>query len=91
MEIVRLKDKGQITIPASIREELNAQLGDFFAVSVHEGEIVLKPQSLAPQQQDAVAPEKKPAPSSWFGSVKGVYASVEEIDAYIKAERSQWE
>ena len=37
MEIVRLKDKGQITIPASIREEIAAQIGDLFAMTVDEG------------------------------------------------------
>jgi bifunctional DNA-binding transcriptional regulator/antitoxin component of YhaV-PrlF toxin-antitoxin module len=34
MEIVRMKDKGQVTIPAALREELNAQVGDFFSMSL---------------------------------------------------------
>lgn len=91
MEIVRLKDKGQVTIPASIREELNAQLGDFFSIAVQEGAIVLKPQSLAAREREAALPKKPESPSSWFGSVKGVYSSMEEVDAFIKAERSQWD
>jgi AbrB family looped-hinge helix DNA binding protein len=91
MEIVRLKDRGQITLPAAIREELNAQLGDFFAMTVEDGAIVMKPQALAARLQPSEAPRKKQAPSSWFGSVKGVYASAEEIDAYITAERAQWD
>jgi AbrB family looped-hinge helix DNA binding protein len=88
MEIIRLKDKGQVTIPAAIREELNAQLGDFFAVSVENGSIVLKPQALS-----SALPERPldPKPSSWFGSARGVYSSVEEIDAFIQSERAQWD
>jgi AbrB family looped-hinge helix DNA binding protein len=88
MEIVRLKDKGQVTIPAAIREELNAQLGDFFAVSVENGSIVLKPQALSPALSERPL---DPKPSSWFGSARGIYSSVEEIDAFIQAERAQWD
>jgi AbrB family looped-hinge helix DNA binding protein len=89
MEIVRLKDKGQITIPAALREELKAQVGDFFSISVEDGAYVVKRLSLASGAPQSERPKKKP--SSWFGSVKGVYTSVEEIDAFIKAERAQWD
>jgi bifunctional DNA-binding transcriptional regulator/antitoxin component of YhaV-PrlF toxin-antitoxin module len=89
MEIVRLKDKGQITIPAALREELKAQVGDFFAMSVEDDAFVMRRQTLASAAPQSEMPKKKP--SSWFGSVKGVYSSVEEIDAFIKAERAQWD
>jgi AbrB family looped-hinge helix DNA binding protein len=89
MEIVRLKEKGQITIPAALREELNARVGDFFSASVEDGAVILKPQTLSDPQPQRDKPKKDL--SSWFGSAKGVYASVEEIDAFIKAERDQWD
>ena len=89
METVRLKDKGQITIPAALREELNAQVGDFFSMSLEDEALVMRRQTLAsPAPRNG--PHKK-KPSSWFGSIKGVYSSVEEIDAFIKAERAQWD
>jgi AbrB family looped-hinge helix DNA binding protein len=89
MEIVRLKEKGQITIPAALREELNAQVGDFFSASVEDGAVILKPQTLSDPQLQSDKPKKNL--SSWFGSAKGVFSSVEEIDAFIKAERDQWD
>lgn len=89
MEIVRLKDKGQVTIPAALREELNAQVGDFFSMSLEDDALVMRRQSLASPAPQSGPPKKKP--SSWFGSVRGVYSSVEEIDAFIKAERAQWD
>jgi AbrB family looped-hinge helix DNA binding protein len=89
MEIVRLKEKGQITIPAALREELNAQVGDFFSASVEDGAVILKPQTMSDPVSRSESPRKDL--SSWFGSAKGVYASVEEIDAFIKAERDQWD
>jgi bifunctional DNA-binding transcriptional regulator/antitoxin component of YhaV-PrlF toxin-antitoxin module len=89
MEIVRLKDKGQVTIPAALREELKAQVGDFFAMTLEDDALVMRRQSLAAPAPQREPPKKKP--SSWFGSVKGVYSSVEEIDAFIKSERAQWD
>jgi AbrB family looped-hinge helix DNA binding protein len=92
MELVRLKDKGQITIPVSIREEIAAQVGDLFAIEVDEGRIVLKAQDIN-SRPAATQPEKVAARTfaSWIGSAKGVFASVAEVDEYIRAERSQWD
>jgi AbrB family looped-hinge helix DNA binding protein len=92
MEMVRLKDKGQITIPVSIREEIAAQIGDLFAITVDEGRIVLKAQEIN-SRSTATRSEKHATPTfaSWIGSAKGVFASVAEVDEYIRAERSQWD
>ena len=88
-EIVRMRDKGQLTVPAALREEMNAHAGDFFAMSVEDGTLVVRRQALPSHLQNGEHAKRKP--SSWFGSVKGVYSSVEEIDAFIKAERAQWD
>jgi AbrB family looped-hinge helix DNA binding protein len=89
LDIARLKEKGQITIPAALREKLNAQSGDFFSASVKDGAIILKPQTMGDPLLWSDNPQKNL--SSWYGSAKSVYASVEEIDAFIRAERDQWD
>jgi AbrB family looped-hinge helix DNA binding protein len=46
MPYVRVKTKGQVTIPAEFRRGLNLKEGDLLEASVARGGIVLKPKSL---------------------------------------------
>ncbi|HXQ67272.1 MAG TPA: AbrB/MazE/SpoVT family DNA-binding domain-containing protein [Alphaproteobacteria bacterium] len=43
MSLVRVKHKGQVTIPAEIREEFALAEGDYLEVSREGGKIVLQP------------------------------------------------
>ncbi len=92
MEIVRLKDKGQVTIPASIREEIAAQAGDLFSIVVDGDSIILRPQEITARRELPKSLAKKGVDiRPWIGSAKGVFTSVEEIDEYIRAERDKWD
>ncbi len=92
MSLVKLKEKGQVTIPAAVRAQVAAHKGDIFEVVVMNGNIVLKPQEVISRK----LPRKRQIRSSvdisdFIGSLKGLFGSQEEIDSYIRKERDSWE
>jgi AbrB family looped-hinge helix DNA binding protein len=92
MTLVKLKEKGQVTIPASVREQISAHKGDIFEVAVANGNIVLKPQDVVSRQKNQSAKIGKGVDiASWIGSGKGLFKSPEEAAAFIKSERSSWD
>lgn len=46
-----LRDKGVVTIPQAIREQLDLATGDELLISVEDGRIVLEPATLIPRDQ----------------------------------------
>ena len=92
MSLAKLKDKGQVTIPASVRNQIEAQVGDVFEVAVLDGNIVLRPQTLAARSAGTTRPARKGIDiGRWIGVGKGTFGSVDEIDAFIRSERAQWD
>jgi AbrB family looped-hinge helix DNA binding protein len=43
MQLVRLSSKGQLTIPAALREVLGLEQGDELLLNAEEGKLVLQP------------------------------------------------
>ena len=66
----------RITLPASIREELNLRAGDQLAVKLRDGMIVF-----VPLGRDAVEQLKGLHREIWHG----------DVDAYIEEERNAWD
>ena len=92
MTLVKLKEKGQVTIPANVREQISAHKGDVFEVAVANGNIVLKPQDVVSRKRNPVARGKKGVDiASWVGSGKGLFKSPEEAAAFIRSERASWD
>ena len=88
MPLVRMKEKGQVTIPAAVREEIAAHKGDMFEVTVVDGAIVLTPQEVVARSK----PEPKGVDiAAWIGSGKGQFKTPEDVDAFIRSERGQWD
>lgn len=54
MSITRMREKGQVTIPASLRKSLNLQEDAVLSVAMAGGAIILSPR---PSKFDAVARE----------------------------------
>jgi AbrB family looped-hinge helix DNA binding protein len=50
MSTVRVKAGGQVTLPNAIRERAGLSVGDLLEAKIENGNIVLRPQSLANQQ-----------------------------------------
>lgn len=46
MSLVRIKTKGQVTLPASIRLQAKLKVGDFLEVKQQKGKIILTPQAI---------------------------------------------
>ncbi len=46
MNIVAVKNKFQIVIPQSVREQMHIEVGDFLEVGIENGAITFKPKSL---------------------------------------------
>jgi AbrB family looped-hinge helix DNA binding protein len=92
MSIVKLKEKGQVTIPASVREQISAHKGDVFEVAVSNGNIVLKPLDIVTRKKAPAAKHKSGVDiSTWIGAGKGLFHSPEEAADFIARERASWD
>jgi antitoxin PrlF len=49
--LIRIRSKGQVTIPDDIRRAAHLSEGDYLAVSVQDGTIVLEPKALVDAMQ----------------------------------------
>lgn len=47
--IIKVKEKGQVTLPATIREEIGLAAGDFLEARVERGKITLEPKTVLPR------------------------------------------
>jgi AbrB family looped-hinge helix DNA binding protein len=50
-ELIQVRKKAQITLPASVRQKLGVEEGDYMDVQVRDGEIVLKLKKLVDKDQ----------------------------------------
>ncbi len=88
MPLVRVKQKYQVTLPSTVRQEANIQEGDTLEISVEDGNIVLVPQAITDRrdvQKDSIL--------DLIGANKnsGLYKSVEDIDETINELRNEWD
>lgn len=92
MPLVRMKEKGQVTIPAIVREQIAAHKGDVFEVAVVDGDIVLKPRQLVTRTKPSEKSDRKGVDiTRWIGAGKGLFKTPEEVDAFIRSERDRWD
>ncbi len=86
MSRATLKDKGQITLPAAIRRQLDARTGDLFEVELVGEKVIMTPQKLVSSGRKAKTVDL----SRYMGAASGSFGSVAEIDAAIRHERDKW-
>lgn len=80
---VRIRERNQITLPASIATAANLRVDDLLEVRLVNGVITL-------ERQDTQA--KRTSIRDLVGIAAGTWgATHEEIDAYITSERDSWE
>jgi AbrB family looped-hinge helix DNA binding protein len=92
MSLVKLKDKGQVTIPAAVRAQVAAQKGDVFEVTVQSGNIVLKPQEVISRKLRRKEQKRSGVDiGKYIGLAKGLFGNPEEVDAYVRRERESWD
>ena len=64
MPLTTLKEKGQFTLPNTIRKQINATKGDLFDCEVIDGKVVMTQQRLVP----ATPTRQKRQLSQWIGA-----------------------
>jgi bifunctional DNA-binding transcriptional regulator/antitoxin component of YhaV-PrlF toxin-antitoxin module len=75
---VKLKDKGQLTLPAEIRREQ----GDLLDVEVANGKIVLT--KAVADEEDVVAAVREGLEEYRAGQTLGPFESMEEFEEYLR-------
>jgi len=77
MSIIKLKTKGQITIPASLRQQVGLSIGDILKVNVEAGKITLTPQSIIDRRLAESLEDYK------HGRSHGPFNSIAEMSAFL--------
>ena len=91
MPLSTLKEKGQITLPSTVRKQIHATKGDIFDVEVVDDKIIMTPQKLVPVTKKSIPAGKQRDLSRWIGSAPGVFNSVKEVDEFIHQQRDTWD
>ncbi len=51
-ELVKISSKGLLTLPKSIREQLNINVGDYLDVTIEAGKVILQKVEIIPKKID---------------------------------------
>ena len=87
MPLTKVKPKGQVTIPAEIRERLALEEGDPLEVTVEDGRIVLTPKEPAAERHRAIdAAIAEGLADLRAGRVTPAFERMEEFEAYRRTE-----
>jgi AbrB family looped-hinge helix DNA binding protein len=89
MTQVRIKQKGQVTIPAALRKQMGMKEGDWLEALIRDGNIVLVPKQ-AKSRLPYTLPKRGADIAPYIGAAKGVFATPAAVDAFIRAERKRW-
>lgn len=81
MALVKLKQKGQITLPAGIRAALSLKEGDLLEANIENGKVFLSPKTVVDR-------DREEAKKRFFENLAEQSGRVE---AQLKAERKTWE
>ena len=57
-ELVKISSKGLLTLPKSIREQLNINVGDYLDVTIEAGKVMLQKVDIIPKKIDWENEEK---------------------------------
>lgn len=83
--LVRVKEKYQVTIPAQLREIIPLQTGDYLEASVYQDGILLRPKHLVD------TPKRKPSILEFLHESRTATRTREEIDAALSTDRTSWD
>jgi len=89
MPLAKVKQKGQVTIPASVREYLGLDEGDYVEVTTEGPRIVLTPKEITDRHPAIDAALAKAAEDESAGRVSPKFASVTEFQAWLKTKEGK--
>jgi AbrB family looped-hinge helix DNA binding protein len=82
--LVQLKQRGQITIPVSVRDAVSVSEGALFEVVVQRGSIVLEPKDVVQRNTDIDKEIQKGLTDIRAGKVYGPFDTVAQMKKYFK-------
>lgn len=85
-ELVRVKEKFQVTIPASLRKAAALELGDYLEASRWGDGILLRPVSAS-----RAAPRRRTGIMAFLNEQRAAPRSRAEIDAQVQEDRGDWD
>jgi len=95
MSIVRVKNKYQVVIPESVREQIGVEVGDMFEATAEKGAIILKPKTVVVVDRDDYTPGErrridaqlaKSLAEHKHGKSCGPFTTHEEMTKFLHAE-----
>jgi AbrB family looped-hinge helix DNA binding protein len=89
MPLAKVKQKGQVTIPAKIRGELGLDEGDYVEVTREGGRIVLTPQDIAPRHPEIDAALAEGLADARAGRLSPPFSSMKEFKVWLKTEEGK--
>lgn len=88
-DLVRVKDKYQVTLPVALREQLAVKEGDYLEVTVRDDGLLLRPQRLTPS---ATAAHKRATKLlAFLRQTPTKTRTRKSIDATLLADRATWD
>jgi AbrB family looped-hinge helix DNA binding protein len=84
MSIVRVKNKYQVVIPESVRDQIGVEVGDMFEVKAERGKITLTPKSIVDRIPQVVKDVRTASKRKGLDQINR-----EEIDAEVAVRSEQ--
>ena len=84
-DLVRIKEKYQVTIPVKLREVVSMHTGDYFEASIYQDGILLRPKRVID------TPKSKPSILDFLHETRTTSRTREEIDATLNVDRASWD
>lgn len=84
MPIVKVLEKGQVTLPAKLRQEIGLETGDYVRVEKEGSRIVLTPQAVVERHPDIDAALDTALEDVRAGRLSPKFSSMKEFKAWLE-------
>jgi AbrB family looped-hinge helix DNA binding protein len=89
MPLAKVKDKGQVTIPADVRERIGLDVGDYVEVKEEGNRIVLIPQAVVERHPEIDKAIAEGLADVRAGRVTPAFKTMEELEAWFETEEGK--
>jgi AbrB family looped-hinge helix DNA binding protein len=89
MPLIKVQEKGQVTLPTKIRREVGLDPGDYVTIEREGNRIVLVAQNIAPHQPEIDAAVAEGLADVRAGRVSPAFATSEEFHAWLATEEGK--
>jgi len=79
MELIKIKNKFQLTLPQGLRNKLGLAVGDYVKADVKDGKIVLQPVEVIPPDETESRPMSKERQAA-LALIEEIWAKTEDED-----------